>query len=344
MKISKSASRCFKASCVAVGLISCLAGSAEAALTAYYTLDDLSAGILNRGTNGANSDLSAPDAASTPTPVLDGIIGGALSFDGGDILRSLTAGNAGDALQAYPFTLSIWLRSATVDDTRDAAFGISDIADNGRYYVVGASRSGNQFQAEMVRRNPDFNALSASGTDVSGSSWTNVVAVFGPTNAQLYVGGKLAASATINQTFNPSVNTISIGGFLRNGGTHTDPFKGQADDAGLFDTALQASDVALINGLGLTGGLGLDWFEAAQALNAMAVGNTAQIGSATWQKVSGLTGEIGAFGGSVAEGTAYIVTDAAGNGIQVIPEPATAGLISLGVLGLIGRRSRRKVA
>ncbi len=314
----------------------------EAALTAYYTLDDLSAGILNLGTDGATSDLSALDANATPTPILDGIIGGALSFDGNDLLRSLEAGNAGDDLLDYPFTLSIWMRNVTVDNSRDAAFGVSDRAPADRYYVVGAQGTDGRAEAELVRRNPNFTEMNATGSDVSGAGWTNVVAVFGTTNAEIYVGGKLAGSAAIGQTFNPSVNAISIGGFLRNNATTpTDAFKGQADDAGLFDTGLGAADVALINGLGLTGGIGLDQLDEAQALNAMVTGSVAQIGAFTWERVSGLAGGLGDFGGTVAGGDAFIVTDAAGNGIRVIPEPASAGLILLGGISLLGRRRRK---
>lgn len=340
----KNSPRRFKASVLAVAAGIALSGTvpSQAALTAYYTLDDLTSGIQNRGSDGATSDLSAVDANTTPTPVSDGIIGGALKFDGNDLLRNISAGNAGDDLLSYPFTLSIWIRSVTVDATRDAAFGVSDLASGSRYYVVGAQGVSGRAEAELVRRNPNFTELDATGSDVKGSDWTNVVAVFGTTTAEIYVGGKFVASAGISQTFDASVNTITIGGFLRNNGTHTDPFSGQADDAGLFDTGLGASDVALINGLGLTGGIGLDQLDEAQALNAMVTGSVAQIGSVTWQKVSGLSGTIGSFGGTVSGGDAFIVTDSAGNGIQVVPEPASTGLIALGFAGLITRRRQKR--
>ena len=82
-----------------------LAAPTRAALTAYYSLDNLTDGLLNLGTDGATSDLSAADAASTPTAV-PGLIGGALHFDGNDVLRALTAGNAGDDIASYPFSMS----------------------------------------------------------------------------------------------------------------------------------------------------------------------------------------------------------------------------------------------
>lgn len=97
--------------------------------------------------------------------------------------------------------------------------------------------------------------------------------------------------------------------------------------------------MALINGLGHTGGIGLDQLDEAQALNGMTIGSRAQIGSATWEKVSGLSGTTGDFGGSVSGGDAFIVTDAAGVGVRVIPEPSTLALL-IPSLPLLFRRRR----
>ena len=333
-------------SIVCVSLIAAFAFAASpdarASLNAYYTLDDLTEGTRNRGTDGGTSDLSALDAGATPTVVSGGIVGNALSFDGNDLLRNLTAGNVADDLTAYPLTLSVWMRNNLLDTLRDSVFGVSDRTVADRYYTVGAEGvTGGRGEPEMVRRNTTFTPLDATGADVSGANWRNVVAVFGTSTAQIYVGGKLINSAAIGQTFNPSVNTINLGGFLRNNGTTpTDPYRGQADEAGLFDTALTAADVALINGLGLTGSIGLDQLDEAQALNAMPVDSSAQIGAVAWRKVSSLSGTTGDFGGTVAGGDAFIVTDSSGNGLQLVPEPTAAGLLIAGVTMLIRRRPR----
>ena len=232
-----------------VGLL--VAPHAGAALVAYYTLDDLATGIQNRGSDGGTSDLSALDVNATPTPISGGIVGGAMSFDGNDLLRNITAGNAGDDLQAYPLTLSVWMRSALLDTARDSVFGISDRTVGDRYYTVGVEGvSGGRGEPEMIRRNTTFTPLDATGSDVSGANWTNVVAVFGTTTAEIYVGGKRINSAAIGQTFNPSVNTINLGGFLRNNGTTpTDPYRGQADEAGLFEVVGQFGIRATISSM-----------------------------------------------------------------------------------------------
>ena len=231
------------------GVILAAAPLSRGALTAYYTLDNLAAGIQNRGTDGATSDLTSVDAAATPTPVAGGINGGALSFDGGDLLRVIGGGNAGDDIQSYPLTLSLWLwlRNVPVAGARKAAFTISDNALGDRYYNIGVETTSGRAEPEMVRRNGTFTPLDALGGDVAGSSWTNVVALFGPTTADIYLGGKFVNSAPISQSFNASVNTLTLGGFLRNNSTTTatDPFTGELDEAGLFDTALSPADIAL---------------------------------------------------------------------------------------------------
>jgi hypothetical protein len=134
---------------------------------------------------------------------------------------------------------------------------------------------------------------------------------------------------------------LNVGGFLRNTSSLVDAFNGALDDAGFFNTALTAADISLINGLGQTGSLGLDQLGAAQSLNGSANGTTSSFGGFTWEKVTGLTGATGAYGGTTAAGNAFIVTDgAAGTGIEVVPEPVTGGLLLLG-FGLLGLRRRR---
>jgi hypothetical protein len=327
---------------LAVGAFLLSDTATHASLTAYYTLDDLASGIQNRGTNGSASDLSSLNAGATPTVVAGGIVGSAMSFDGNDLLRSLTAGNEGDNITAYPFTLSIWVRNTLLDTARDAVFSISDRTVGDRYYSLGVEGVSGRGEPELIRRNTTFTPLDATGTDVSGGTWMNIAGIFGPNTAEIYVNGKLINSAAISQTFNPSVNTMNIGGFLRNNGTTpTDPYRGEADEAGLFDTALVAGDIALINGLGLTGAIGLDQLDEAQALNAMAPGTIGQIGNAAWQRVTGLSGSTGDFGGTVDGGDAFIVTDDAGNGLRVVPEPGSGSLLLFAsALGFMRQRRR----
>ena len=108
--------------------------------------------------------------------------------------------------------------------------------------------------------------------------------------------------------------------------------KGSIDDVGVYNNALNATDMAMVNGLGRTGGIGLDQLDEAQTL--WSVGGTAVIGGATWQKVTGLSGSLGDYSGTVAGGDATIVLDGSGNGLQVIPEPSSGLLLIAGAVGL----------
>ena len=322
-----------------------IASPASAALTAYYSLDDLGAGLTNLGTDGATSDLSAADAASTPAQV-PGLIGGALHFDGNDVLRALTAGNAGDDIASYPFSMSMWVSNVIAPSgasARSTMITISQRATGGTYYGTGVQLVSGRAEAELIRRNTTFTELNATGTDTAGVGWTNVFTVFGAAGAEIYVGGKLMGSAGAGgQTYSANVDTIALGGFLRNGSTTTptDPYTGDLDDVGLFDTALFASDAALVNGLGQLGAIGLDWLDEAQTLNTLPIGSTGNIAGFEWRKANGLPGTTGDFGGSLAGSDAYIVTANDGTGLQLVPEPATALLTAFGVTSLALRRRR----
>ena len=318
--------------------------SSHAALTAYYSLDDLSSGLVNLGTDGATSDLSAGDAASTPT-IVTGLFGGALHFDGNDLLRALTSGNAGDDIASYPFAMSLWVSNVIAPataGTRSTMFTISNRAVGSTYYGTGAQLVGGRAEAELIWRNTAFTEVNATGSNLAGPTWTNVLTVFRSTGAEIYVGGKLSGSSGAGQSFSATVDTINLGGFLRNGSltTITDPYNGDLDDVGLFNTALVASDAALVNGLGHLGSIGLDWLDEAQALNALPIGSTANIAGFEWRKANGLTGTTGDFGGSLAGEDAYIVTASDGTGLQLVPEPATGLLTVIGVTALAARRRR----
>jgi hypothetical protein len=319
----------------------------NAALSAHWTLDDLGNGLVNLGTDGATSDLSAPDAASTPVVVPGLIGGGALHFDGTDVLRALTAGNAGDDITSYPFSMSMWVSNViapSAANARSTMITISQRAVGGTYYGTGVQLVSGRAEAELIRRNPTFTELNATATDVSGTTWTNIFTVFGTAGAEIYVGGKLMGTAGAGQTYSANVDTIALGGFLRNGSTTTptDPYNGDLDDVGLFDTALFASDAALVNGLGQLGAIGLEWLDEAQALNSLPIGSTASIAGFEWRKADSLIGLTGDFGGSLAGSDAYIVTADDGTGLQLIPEPTTALLAAFGATALtLGRRRSR---
>jgi hypothetical protein len=113
---------------------------------------------------------------------------------------------------------------------------------------------------------------------------------------------------------------------------------GALDDVGIYNNALGAKDVAVTHGLGLFEGQNLADADIAGMIAAFDSTSDYATDQNQWYYVSGLAGTTGDTGGSVGGGDAYIVLDASGNGMSLVPEPATVALLGLGSLVLLRRR------
>lgn len=235
------------------------ASSARAGLIAYWTLDDNTAGLQNLGSNGSASNLAtASGAGITGTPTFTstgGAMGGYATFNGNAALVANAAGNAADSLPGYPFTMAAWVRpalhpSALAD--RLAAVGMSLSTASNVYYTVGveATQSGtlaDSNDVQAVRRNTTFTSTEGLGTSgtVFDGNWHHIAVVnTSATNSVLYMDGvQVGTNTTANVTFNTSVNTVSVGAFLRSAG-YIDKFYGDVDEARIYDTALSPQEIA----------------------------------------------------------------------------------------------------
>lgn len=322
---------------------------ASGALTAYYTLDNadvattVGSGLKNGGMDGATSNLALMSGKTDGT-VQAGIIGNALAFSSTLYKTTNTTTNAVvDLGNTYPYTLSIWVHAPASGFAGTVAMGTTNLASSDRYAYLGLQTSTGDVIAS--RRNStsfpqvtsDSNTPTTSG---AAAKWHHIVGVFaGRQSTILYLDGKqVLHDTTSDATF--VGNTLTLGGVVRNSTEVLSAYSGSLDDAGLFSTALTAVDIALINGLGNTGGSGLPWLDEAQALNAAAVNTTADINGKTWKRVNNLTGAVGDWGGSVASMNAYIVTSNSGDGIAVVPEPASLGMLGAAATLLMRRRKR----
>ena len=306
----------------------------------YYTLNDATLTLGGGRTDISGSSLGGGDLITQTGPgttsLITGKIGGALSFP-----NTLNYTSGPIANIAFPFSLSIWVNTTEAANVTDKALGIEDQAATDRDFslaVVTANRVGGQ-----IGRNGALDQTVGT-TNIANGSWHLLTGTFtSATSRTLYIDGKFVGTRTVSELLwaNNTTTRVNVGGFLRASGL-VDQFNGALDDAGYFDNDLFASDAALIYGLGQTGGIGLDQLDEAQALNNMLTGSTGLIGGFSWQKASGLSGTTGDFGGSVGGGDAFIVTDASGNGIQLVPEPCAMGLLVVGVsaLGMFRRRNR----
>ncbi len=154
----------------------------------------------------------------------------------------------------------------------------------------------------------------------------------------VFIDGRAATYARQND---PTLDTLPLfpvvlgDSILSDEGTYFDRnLRGWLSDVAIFadgfagDAAVSpAVSAALLHGLGRLGGIGLDQLAAAQALWRQ--GGSAPVAGRTWHKVTGLTGAVGDFGGSLTAGTAFIVLDEAGGGIALFSgEPAPAPRIT----------------
>jgi hypothetical protein len=230
--------------------------TANAVMVARWTLDDDTAGLVNQGTDGATSDLVAatPSASIGGGPTFTatgGILNGYATFDGNQALIAAGAGNAGDDLTAYPFTLSAWVRPAAHPSTptlRGAAVAIGNSTAASTYYTLGIEANNNATEnsdIQGVRRNTTFTSTEGIGTAATASNgnWHHIAVVnLSDTNSRLYMDGVQVGISNSAVSFSNTVNITSIGGFLRSAGW-IDKFYGDIDDVQIYNEGLIASQV-----------------------------------------------------------------------------------------------------
>jgi hypothetical protein len=233
-----------------------IAESAGAALIGHWTLDDGVTGIQNLGTNGAPSNLSANGALPTfnATGGYDG--GGYATFTGTQGLTSSTAGNAAAALTSgggYPFSYAAWIRFPTPVPTtgaRGTIMAISTTTSTGDFVTMSIGYPEDRDFESNRRFGATTNLTDADGSaaTLAAGGWHHVAAVYAsPTSLEMYVDGILQTNnptPPASVTFPTLVNAVNIGVFQRT--SATDRYRGDIDDARLYNTALTAQEVAAL--------------------------------------------------------------------------------------------------
>lgn len=228
----------------------------QADLIGHWTLDNDTTGIQNQGTNGAPSNMAALGTMPVfnATGGYDG--GGYANFSGTQSLVATTAGNAATVLGAagYPFTFAAWIRlPAPVTTTgRGTIMSLSTTTSSGDFMTMSVGYSEDRDFEANRRFGGTTNLIDADGSAsiITNGVWHHVAAVYGsPSSLDLYVDGVLQTlnPAVTPVTFPTTVNAVGIGVFQRNNATPaTDRFRGDIDDARLYNTALSAQEVAVL--------------------------------------------------------------------------------------------------
>lgn len=323
----------------------------RAVMVARWTLDDNSAGLQNLGTDGSGSDLvPAPVEASIaggPTfTASGGILGGYATFTGNQALVNTTAGNAGDDLTGYPFTLSAWIRP-TANTARGAAVGIINGAVADQYFSIGTETPAEGSDLQAVRRNTAFLATEGTGTasTIANGSWHHIAVVnASATSSRLYLDGAQVGSSTTSVNFSTGVNAIGIGAMRRSAG-FIDKFFGDIDDVQIYNDALIASQIQYL----FTNVVGPPPPVAAcdvDLANGCTLADLQIIADHFFTNVADRSlGDLNS-DGVVNFGDYRIWKDASGSGATLesllgqVPEPGTLLLLAFVLPWLCGRRSR----
>lgn len=140
----------------------CAATQANAALVAYYTLDDSTTNAADSAGSNTGTFIGAPTAVS-------GLFGNAYSFDGND---GINLGGGSAVRPTGNFTTTFWVSQSTAADGNQLIIGASStIANAGAGWVVKPQNGGRVFFNTAATTNVD-------GTDrlVEGASDINAVA------------------------------------------------------------------------------------------------------------------------------------------------------------------------
>jgi len=192
-------------------------------IVAHWTFDDVS---------GGRASDSVGDSHGTVHGAIwtDGILEGALEFDGAD--DYVDCGND-PVLAPDQFTISLWIFAQATSGSRTILRKAGGDTDKDYdFELFGA-------------RNPTFSfgngpqsLVLYSSSKLPLNEWTHITLTRGETEAAIHINGTHLISKTFD--FAPSATDHS----LIIGGGSTQPYKGKIDDVRIYDAVLSAEEIA----------------------------------------------------------------------------------------------------
>jgi hypothetical protein len=296
---TKSVLRCLGgAAWVVLGIL--LVHPADAALVGYWPLNETSGTVApNLAPGGTNGTL-----VNGPTWTTDATRGQVLSFDGSD--DYVDAGMIPALATTSNFTWSFWTYQV------NNGGGLNNVALGNRFNASGGSDQ----WIKSTPSNFEYNngASHLNYDDIPNDQWVQHVVVKSGTTLQYYRNGVAAQTQTVTG------NMVSMP-FYMGGDKYGERWSGRIDDVALWNEAVSAPRVALINGLGKFSGVGAGDTAVDSVLAAFNAGpgHAATAGGDSWAYAShAQLGNGSTTVGTTVGGTGaatYIVLDSTGNGV-----------------------------
>jgi len=303
-------------------------------LAIHWALDE------SGGTNASNSQgtyatgqfvVQSNIVNGVPSPAIAPAWEPAAGYLGGDLFftDALTTNMAivrsSFVITNYPFALAAWVNTQDVITRNETVISLCNSNSASQYYCLQVDAG----QARMAARNDLEIDLYGGYVYGSGGSadWHYIVADFARDSVRnIYVDGALTATSTNSAGGFFQPNRFSGGAIDRSANPGISaPYTGRADEMALFTGTLTAGDVSLF--YGAMTGLKLNTGEIDTLRTAFLQTNSTTVRSAAWVPATGLSGSVGATGGSLDTQDAYIVMNKDGGGMQISTTiPAVSGL------------------
>ncbi|MCC6681477.1 MAG: PEP-CTERM sorting domain-containing protein [Phycisphaeraceae bacterium] len=322
-------------------------------LLGHWSLNETNAG----STTVLNTAPAAPvDGERTTTTAINQTapVGTGYFFDGQNTdpgrLDNVFVGNyiSDSLISTDKLTMSIWanptyLRSpgSTVAASRHMMIGANSqlqlaIRGNQNLYFNYVVNTGTEETPVLTNTN-------VVGASLNLNEWAHVAVTRDGTAVKIYVNGKLTNDITSlagnhylaafdhdfddpdpinnpNPLATPNIRALWLGTTSISSGLTLRDFDGYLDDAGIWSgRALSAQEVAVMHGLAKHVGVGLNVYSLDNVLARYnAASGSTGAGGYQWSYATGLpSSTVGETGGSAAGLDAWIVLDAAGNGVQI---------------------------
>lgn len=222
-----------------------LASSAQAALTAHFTLDETtgtsvadSSGNSNTGTLVGTADLTATGQSNTG-------LGVSASGDGFST-GSLISGNAAR-------TVSLWFNASTIDNTQRRLSSVGSGAAGSFDITLENDTGGASIGLRYGNGNMFWSGDSELGQAVQTNTWNHVVVTYdgstlvADTSLKVYLNGTLLArDGGNNNNSGQTLNTNATAWAFANGAASL-ASGSIIDDVQVYDTALTQSDVNFLH-------------------------------------------------------------------------------------------------